>query len=70
MFDDHAMGDDPVLCNVVGYLASIEKKHIMIVSWDCPGLEHADRMHNMEYFSILKAAILDIIPLRKSRKWG
>ena len=62
-FWDHAMGDEPVRCHAVGYLAKIAKRHIMLVSWDCVDLDGDDRLANMEYFSILKSAIYEVKPL-------
>ena len=67
-FQDHAMGSTPIVCKVVGYLAKIEDDHIMLVSWDTPGLETESRMANMEWFSILKSTILDVILLEKKLK--
>jgi len=69
-FDDHAMGGNPIMCRCIGYLASVEKNHVKIVAWDVPELSGEERRSNMEYFSILKSAILQLTPLRPTKKFG
>ena len=69
-FDDHAMNGEPIVCVVVGFLAKITKKYIMLVGWDTPNLETNERLSNIEYFCILKSTLHDIKPLRVSKKWG
>jgi hypothetical protein len=69
-FWDHCSNDKLVLCNAIGYLAEIDDDFIMIVSWDTPDLEPSDRLKNMEFYGLIKSAIIDILPLRESKVWG
>jgi hypothetical protein len=63
-FMDHALGMDPIKIKVCSFLYEIEEKHIKLVSW-LPEMENKEDLeHNMEFCTVLIAAIDKIRKLR------
>jgi len=69
-FVDHSSREKLVKCNALGYLAEIGDDYIMIVTWDCPEMDEVNRLNNLEFYGIIKSAIIDIKPLKVTNVWG
>jgi hypothetical protein len=64
-FWDHAQNHNAIKCKVVGFLYKVTDLEIRLCTWDCEGLDSSSRLANMEWFSLLRSAIIELSPLKK-----